>query len=115
MRTLRRYITLLAALTLLRSTVPAAAADSGDPKDVKQVRSVLVAKVGYVSSASVSHDWALCTAYIKGEDTDVSVVLRRTASVWKIVEQDGGAYTEESLKALGVPQVDIPQLLKANH
>src|ERR1700738_4425704 len=115
MRTLRRYITLLAALTLLRSTVPAAAADSGDPKDVKQGRSVLVSTVGYVWSASVSHDWALCTAYIKGEDTDVSVVLRRTASVWKIVEQDGGAYTEESLKALGVPQVDIPQLLKANH
>jgi len=112
MRTLRRYITLLAALALLRSTVPAVAGDSGDPKDVKQVRSVLVAKVGHVSRASVSHDWALCTAYSDADDSDVSVVLRRTASVWKIVEQDGGVYVEESLKALGVPQVDIPRLLK---
>jgi hypothetical protein len=61
--------------------------------------------------ASVSHDWALCTAY-SGDD-NVSVVLRRTASVWKIVAHDGGAYGKDHLKAVGVPEADIRLLLKA--
>jgi hypothetical protein len=111
MRTLRRQITLLAALALLILTIPAVAADFGDPKDVKQVRSVVAAKFGHALHASVSHDWALCTAY--SADNSVSVVLRRTASVWKIVAHDGGAYAKENLEALGILQADIPPLLKA--
>ncbi len=111
MRTLRRHVTLLAALALLRLTIPAVAADFGDPKDVKRVRSMVAAKFGHALNASVSHDWALCTGY--NNDFAVSVVLHRTASVWKIVESDGGAYVEETLKALGIPQADIPPLLKA--
>jgi hypothetical protein len=115
MRILRRHIALLAALALLRSTIPAVAADFGDAKDVKQVRSIVAGKFDWHPlHASVSHDWALCTAYQpRTDDSSVSIVLRRTASVWKIVEYDGGAYAEESLKALGIPQADIPLLLKA--
>lgn len=111
MRCLRRHVTLLAALALLSLTIPAVAADFGDPRDIQQVRRMVAAKFGHALHASVSHDWALCTAY--SEISSVSVVLRRTGSVWKIVESDGGAYVEESLKAMGIPQADIPQLLKA--
>jgi hypothetical protein len=72
---------------------------------------VVAAKFHHASHASVSHDWALCTAY-SGLD-NVSVVLRRTGSAWKIVAHDGGAYGQEQLKAEGVPEADIPPLLKA--
>jgi hypothetical protein len=91
------------------------AADFGDLKDVKQVRNVVASKFDWHPlHVSVSHDWALCTAYQpRIDDSSVSVVLHRTASVWKIAEYDGGAYVEESLKALGIPQADIPLLLKA--
>jgi len=73
------------------------AADFGDSKDVKQVRKMVATKFGHALHASVSHDWALCTAY--SSESDVSVVLHRTASAWSIVEHDGGAYVEENLKA----------------
>lgn len=111
MRILCRHITLAVALSLVGLAVPALAADYGDPKDVKAVRKVVTAKFGHALHASVSHDWALCTAY-SGE-SDVSVVLHRTASTWNIVDHDGGAYVEENLKTFGVAQADIPLLLKA--
>jgi|SRR5580692_8415275 hypothetical protein len=104
-----RTFPLLAALALAGLT--AAAADFGDPKDVKQVRSVVTAKFKHALHASVSHDWALCTAY-SGE-SDISVVLRRNGATWKVVASDGGAYVKETLKPLGVPPADIPALLKA--
>lgn len=87
------------------------AADFGDPQAVKQVRGIVTAKFKHALHASVSHDWALCTAY-SGE-SDISVVLRRTGATWKIVDHDGGAYAKENLKTLGVPAADIPALLKA--
>ncbi len=105
MRNLRRYTLLVAALALLN------AEDFGDPKDVKQVRSIVAAKFHHAAHASVSHDWALCTAY-SGLD-NVSVVLHRVRSAWKIVAHDGGAYGQEQLRALSVPEADIPPLLKA--
>jgi hypothetical protein len=108
---LPRNATLFAALALLSSTLPSLAADFGDPQDVKQVRNMVAAKFGHALHASVSHDWALCTAY--SGQSDVSVVLRRTAKVWKIVDHDGGAYAQENLRTLGVPQADIAPLLKA--
>jgi hypothetical protein len=111
MKTIRSWITLSAALSLLGLTIPAMAADFGDAKDVKQVRKMVAAKFGHALHASVSHDWALCTAYDK--ESDLSVVLHRTGSGWNIVESDGGAYAAENLKTLGVPLADIPALLKA--
>jgi hypothetical protein len=111
MSNLRRYITLVAALSLFGLTIPAFATDFGDPKEVKQVRKIVAAKFGHALHASVSHDWALCTAY-SGE-SDMSVLLHRTGSDWKIVESDGGAYVEETLKGLRVPSAEIPSLLKA--
>lgn len=111
MRILRRYFTLVTALALLGLTIPAVAADFGDSKDVKQVRKLVAAKFGHALHASVSHDWALCTGYSK--ETSVSVVLHRIGAGWNIVDSDGGAYVEETLKPLGVPQADIPSLLKA--
>jgi hypothetical protein len=107
----RRLITLVAALSLSALTFPAAAADFGDAKDVKQVRKMVAAKFGKALHASVSNDWALCTAY--SDESDLSVLLRRTASGWKIVGNDGGAYAAENLKTLGVPHADIAPLLKA--
>lgn len=89
----------------------ATAADFGDPQAVKQVRAIVTAKYKHALHASVSHDWALCTAY-SGE-SDISVVLRRTDGKWKVVAHDGGAYDKGTLKSLGVPQPDIPALLKA--
>ncbi len=59
----------------------------------------------------ISHDWALCTAY--SDESDMSVVLHRSSSGWKIVASDGGAYVAETLKPLGVSAADIPALLKA--
>jgi hypothetical protein len=111
MRFSRRRIAFLGALALARLTVPAVAADFGEPKDVKEVRRRVAAKFGHALHASVSHDWALCTAYRGNED--VSVVLQREASVWKIVAHDGGAYGKEDLKALGIPEDDVQALLKA--
>jgi hypothetical protein len=65
------------------------------------VRKVVAGKFGHALHASVSHDWALGTAY-SGE-SDISVVLNRSSSGWKIVASDGGAYVAETLKPLGVP------------
>lgn len=111
MSNLRQFITLAAVLSLFGLTIPALATDFGDSKDVKQVRKIVAAKFGHALHASVSHDWALCTAY-SGE-SDMSVVLHRTGSNWKVVESDGGAYVAETLKPFGVPSADIPALLKA--
>jgi hypothetical protein len=94
--------TLLLTAALLLSGFSAVAADFGDPQAVKQVRSIVTAKYKHALHASVSHDWALCTAY-SGE-SDLSVVLRRTDGKWKVVDHDGGAYAKENLKSLGVPQ-----------
>ncbi len=109
MSNLRQYI--LVTFLLFSLTISAIAADFGNPKDVKQVRKVVGAKFGHALHASVSHDWALCTAY--SDQSDLSVVLRRTGSDWKVVESDGGAYAAENLKSLGVPSADISSLLKA--
>jgi hypothetical protein len=91
--------------------IPAVAGDLGDPKDVQQVRKVVTKKFGKVLHASVSHDWALCTASLK--ESDLSVVLHRTGPNWKVAGSDGGAYVDETLKGLGVPPADVPSLLKA--
>jgi hypothetical protein len=80
-------------------------------KDVKQVRKVVAAKFGKVLHVSASHDWALCTAY--QDESDLSVVLHRTAAGWTIATHDGGAFDAETLKKLGVPPADIAPLLKA--
>ena len=111
MTTLTRYITLAAAAVFLSMIIPALASDFGDAKDVQQVRKVVAKKFGKALHASVSHDWALCTAYTN--DSDISVVLHRTGSVWKIAGSDGGAYVAETLKPMGVPPSDVPSLLKA--
>ena len=111
MRTLRRSITLAAAVTFLSLVIPAVAGDLGNPKDVQQVRKVVGKKFGKVLHVSVSHDWALCTAY--SDESDLSVVLRRIGTDWKVAGSDGGAYAAENLKALGVPSADVSSLLKA--
>ncbi len=103
--------TLILTAALLLPGWNAIAADFGDPQDVKQVRTIVTAKYKHALHASVSHDWALCTAY-SGE-SDISVLLRRTDGKWKVVDHDGGAYAKENLKSMGVPQADIPALLKA--
>ena len=103
-------MTLIGALTLFGVMVGADAADFGNPKDVKHVRSLVATKFGKVLNVSVSHDWALCTAY--SEDNDLSVVLHRTGTDWKIAQSDGGAFDKNTLKSLGVPANDIPSLLK---
>jgi hypothetical protein len=110
MRTLRRYIALAAAFTFLSFIIPAAAGDLGNPKDVQQVRKVVAKKFGKVLHVSVSHDWALCTAY--SDESDLSIVLHRTGTDWKVAGSDGGAYAAENLKDLGVPSADVPSLLK---
>ena len=111
MTTRRLYIALAtAAISLFGLSIVAAAADFGDPKDVKQVRKVVAATLGKVLHVSVSHDWALCTAY--SEENDLSVVLRRAGGGWKIIESDGGAFDKAILKSLGVPPGDIAALLK---
>jgi hypothetical protein len=111
MRTLRRYITLIAAVTFLSFVIPVVAGDLGNPKDVQQVRKVVAKKFGKVLHVSVSRDWALCTAY--SDESDLSVVLHRTGTNWKVAGSDGGAYAAENLKDLGVPSADVPSLLKA--
>ncbi|MGH8095503.1 MAG: hypothetical protein ACREIF_18885 [Chthoniobacterales bacterium] len=111
MKIQRRFVTLMAAISLFGVTLPAGAADFGDAKDVKQVRKIVATKFGHALHASVSHDWALCTGY--NDESSVSVVLHRTAAGWKIVESDGGAYVAEILSNLGVPGPDIAPLLKA--
>ena len=111
MRTFRRSITLAAAVILLSFVIPVVAGDLGNPKDVQQVRKVAAKKFGKVLHVSVSHDWALCTAY--SDESDLSVVLHRTGTDWKVAGSDGGAYAAENLKELGVPSADIPSLLKA--
>jgi hypothetical protein len=90
---------------------PAWARDFGDPKDVKQVKTVVKAQFHHALNASVSHDWALCTAYWR--EDDVSVVLQRVGSAWKVVAHDGGAYGKDTLKEAGVPEADIGPLLRA--
>jgi hypothetical protein len=111
MRTSRRHIILAAAITFLSLIMPAVAGDFGNPKDVQQVRKMVPKKFGKVLHVSVSHDWALCTAY--ADESDLSVVLHRTGADWKVAGSDGGAYAAENLKALGVPAADVPSLLKA--
>lgn len=111
MITICRFLTLIATILLLGLPGSARAADFGNPNDVKQVRQVVAAKFGHALHASVSHDWALCTAY--SDESDVSVVLHRTGSTWKIVNHDGGAYVAEVLRSMKVPEMDIPALLKA--
>ncbi len=111
MRLLRQYITVAVSLTVLGLAIPALAGDSGNPKDVQQVRQLVSKKFGKVLHISVSHDWALCTAY--ADDSDLSVVLHRTGSNWKVKESDGGAFDEGTLKGMGVPGADVPALLKA--
>ena len=111
MRKSRRYIALLATIASFSLITPALAEDFGSPKDVQQVRKVVSKKFGKVLHASVSHDWALCTAY--SDESDLSVVLHRTGSDWKVAGSDGGAYASENLKELGVPSADVPSLLKA--
>ncbi len=110
MRTLRRYITLAAAVTFLSFIIPAVAGDFGNPKDVQQVRKVVAKKFGKVLHVSVSHDWALSTAY--SDESDLSIVLHRVGTDWKVAGSDGGAYAAENLKDLGVPSTDVPSLLK---
>jgi hypothetical protein len=105
------FITLGVVLTLGGLSLSAMAADFGDSKDVKQVRKAAAAKFGKVLNVSISHDWALCTAY--QEESDISVVLHRTAAGWTIAAHDGGAYDAENLKKLGVPSADTALLLKA--
>ena len=105
------FITLSVLLTLGGLSFSAVAADFGDSKDVKQVRKVVAAKFGTVLHVSVSHDWALCTAY--QDESDISVVLHRTAAGWAIAAHDGGAYDAETLKKLGVPPADAASLVKA--
>ena len=92
-----RTLILLAGLAL--AGLPAVAVDFGDPKDVKQVRGIVTAKFKHALHASVSHDWALCTAY-SGE-SDISVVLRRSGATWKVIASDGGAYVKETLRPSG--------------
>ena len=111
MRTLSRNVILAATALFLALIIPAVAGDLGNPKDVQEVRKVVAKKFGKALHASVSHDWALCTAY--ADENDVSVVLHRTGSNWKVAGNDGGAYAAGTLKALGVPPADIPSLLKA--
>jgi hypothetical protein len=110
MRTLHLRLTLIAILSGL-PTLAAFGADFGSPKEIKRVRMVVATKFGKALHASVSHDWALCTAY--SDNSDLSVVLHRTGSGWSVVQYDGGAYVEETLKPIGVPPADIPLLLKA--
>jgi hypothetical protein len=99
------------ALLLFACTTSLFATDFGDPADVKQVRKIVAGKFGHALHASISHGWALCTAY-SGENA-MSVVLHRGSSGWKIVASDGGAYVAQTLKPLGVSAADIPALLKA--
>lgn len=105
------FITVGVVLALGGLSFPAKAADFGDSKDVKQVRKVVAAKFGKVLHVSVSHDWALCTAY--QDESDISVVLHRTPAGWTIAEHDGGAYDAAALKKIGVPPADTTTLLKA--
>jgi len=105
------FIILCAVLSLGGLSFPAMAADFGDSKDVKQVRKVVATKFGKVLHVSVSHDWALCTAY--HDESDISVVLHRTRAGWTIANHDGGAYDAATLKKIGVPPADTTPLLKA--
>ena len=107
MKMLRRSVV---SLLIFAFTTSLLAADFGDSNEVKQVRKVVAGKFGHVLHASISHDWALCTAY-SGERY-VSVVLNRSSTTWKIIAIDGGIYAADSLKPLGVPRTDIPTLLK---
>lgn len=106
-----RRLGLIRALLVLILAVPAVATDFGDQKDIKQVRSLVAVKFKHALHASISHDWALCTAY-SGQN-DISVVLHRAGRTWKIVAHDGGAYGKGELSKLGVPEADIAPLLKA--
>ena len=54
---------------------------------------------------------AMLTAYL--DESDISIVLHRTALGWTIVGHHGDAYDRESLKTFGVPQVHSASLLKA--
>ena len=111
--TYRLTIAALAVVALFSLPAVALAKDFGDSKDVKQVRTVVSSKFGKVLNVSISHDWALCTAYSEKDESDLSVVLHRTGADWKIKQSDGGAFDKSTLESLGAPSVDIPSLLKA--
>jgi hypothetical protein len=107
-----RVTIVLAAVLAASVTVTALAADLGNPTDVKQVRTVVGSKFGKILNVSVSRDWALCTAYSQTDESDLSVVLHRTGTSWKVKQSDGGAFDKTTLKPLGIPDADIVQLLR---
>jgi hypothetical protein len=109
----KTVILITTALALFGSPIAAVAADFGNSKDIKQVRSVVSSKFGKVLHVSVANDWALCTAYSEKDESDLSVVLQRAGASWKIKQSDGGAFDKDTLRSLGVPTADIPSLLKA--
>lgn len=110
----RIHLVLIAtALAVFSLPLSALATDFGNPKDIKQVRSVVSGTFGKVLNVSVSNNWALCTAYSEEHESDLSVVLRRTGKNWEIKQSDGGAFDKETLKSLGVASADISALLKA--
>jgi hypothetical protein len=104
-------LALFVMIALVGFTLPGYAKDFGEASDVGQVRKIVATKFGHALHASVSHDWALCTAY--SDESDISVVLHRTNAGWKVAGHDGGAYDAETLQSLGVPRSDIAPLLKA--
>jgi hypothetical protein len=101
------------ALAVVSLPISAVAKDFGNSKEIKEVRSVTRGKFGKVLNVSVSHDWALCTAYSEKDESDLSIVLQRTGATWTIKQSDGGAFDKETLSSLGVPSADISSLLKA--
>lgn len=110
MKTSTRYLTSVVAVILFSFVIPGLAVDFGNPKEVQQVRKAVPKKLGKVLNISVAHDWALCTTY--SDENALSVVLHRAGTDWKVTQSDGGAYAADGLRALGVPKVDIPALLK---
>jgi hypothetical protein len=108
-----RITAIVTALTLFSVLNPALATDFGNPKDIKQIRTLVSESFGKVLNVSVSNNWALCTAYSEEHESDLSVVLHRAGKSWEIKQSDGGAFDKETLKSLGVGSADIPSLLKA--
>ena len=104
-------LNLWASIAIFGAVTPGQAEDFGNPTEVAQVRKTVAAKFGHALHASVSKDWALCTAY--GNESDLSVVLHRADKGWKVIASDGGAYDAGTLKSLGVPATEIPSLLRA--
>jgi len=104
-----RALLALLGLALLLSS-PLLARDFGNTKDVQQIKVLVRAKFGDVANVSVSHGWAMCIS--NSEDSDLTVLLRRVAGRWKIVDHDGGAFSAGDLRNKGVPANDVAPLLK---